>query len=141
MDLQFEYIPSNRIMWQSRIILSTYSDGSKNCISFAGVQKARAELSGNINVTVQFLVFDVPDWDNRIYLYEPGLYYDFNFPVCYGTGQKIVSVLTVKLFREITLACKGSLITYLNAENIGSGNDMIVGNKRWDVGLQIRIRL
>lgn len=141
LDLQFDYEPLNGIRWQSRIIVSSFSGSSKHGKAYAGLHRANSDLSEEIRFTVQFLVFDVPDWENRIYLYEPGLYYELNFPVCYGNGQKLSFVLSIKPIRKITLACKGSVISYLNTENIGSGNSGITGNKRWDLGLQMRIKL
>ena len=89
--------------------------------------------------TCQFVVFNVVDWDNRIYLYESGLYYSFNFPAYYGTGQKITSVVTLKTSNRITLAGKVSAITYNDRRGTGSGNDLIPGNKKWEVEMQMRL--
>ena len=55
------------------------------------------------------MVYHVPSWDNRIYLYEPGLFQQFSFPVLSGTGNKITLVTSVKAGKRLTLEARGSI--------------------------------
>lgn len=141
LDLRIIYNPGFILQWQSRVVISLLSGSIKPVPGYAAVQQAGISAMKKLKCTLQFVVFNVADWDNRIYLYEPGLYYSFNFPVYYGKGQKVSFVLSLKPGRKVTIAYKTSFITYHDRENTGSGNDMIPGNKKWETGLQVRFSL
>jgi len=139
LDFRFSHDPALLLKWQSRIIFSLLSGKSNLIPGYAAVQQVSMNLLKYLKCTFQFVVFYVPDWDNRIYLYEPGLYYSFNFPVYYGTGQKITSVVSLKAGNRITLAGRVSVITYNDRKETGSGNDLIPGNKKWELEMQLRL--
>jgi hypothetical protein len=127
------------LKWQSRIIVSFLSGKSNLITGYAAVHQVGMNLMQYLKCSFQFVVFCVADWDNRIYLYEPGLYYSFNFPVYYGRGQKISSVVSLKTGSRVTLAGKVSMITYNDRNETGSGNDLIEGNKKWEFEMQLRL--
>jgi hypothetical protein len=56
-----------------------------------------------MQVKTQFVVFSIPSWEHRIYLYEPGLYLRPRFPALNGIGQKIKGVFVIKPSRHIVL--------------------------------------
>ncbi len=141
LDFQIFPVTESMLIWQSRLVFSLFSEHGKTNPGYAAVQQLSLKSIHNMNCKFQFVVFHVEDWDNRIYLYEPGLYYDFNFPVYYGSGQKISSVLAVKAGGKVTISVKGSLVTFHDRDFTGSGNDMILGNKKWDLKLQLRLNL
>jgi len=130
-----------RITWQSRFILSLYSQGSTPVPGYAAVQQIKLPASKVLKCVVQFVLFHVEDWENRIYLYEPGFYYGFSFPSYYGSGQKSTVVLTFKPLIKLTIAGKIALTSYHDRKSIGSGNDLIQGNQKWEIGMQIRLNL
>ena len=141
--LDLRIVPGSDLMlhWQSRLVISLLSEQNKMIPGYAASQQFRIKFRKVISGNLQFVVFHVEDWDNRIYLYEPGLYYDFNFQVYYGSGQKISSVLAVKVGRKLTLSVKASMLTYHDRDYSGSGNEMILGNKKWEGKLQFRLTL
>ncbi len=141
MDLRFIHNPTSGLQWQSRVVVSLLSESRQAIPGYAAVQQAGINALKKLKCTLQFVVFNVTDWDNRIYLYEPGLYYSFNFPVYYGKGQKISVVVSLKSGRKLTIAGKVSVITYHDRDHTGSSNDMIPGNKKWETGLQLRLNL
>jgi hypothetical protein len=87
-------------------------------------------------VTLQCISFHLPDWEGRIYLYEPGLYQHMQFPVCSGSGQRLSATLTCRLHRQLTLEVWGMLSVYHDRETLGSGNQQIDGSRK--LGLQVR---
>ena len=141
LDLRFIYDPELLLKLQSRLVVSLLSGENKPIPGYAAVQQLSIHHRPYLSCTFQFVVFNVTDWDNRIYLYEPGLYYSFNFPVYYGTGQKVTSVVSLKTGRRMTLAMKASMITYHDRRETGSGNDLIPDNKKLEVGVQLRLSL
>jgi len=138
-DLRFIY--THVIQWQSRIITSFLSRSESSYPAYAAVQQFSYQSSKFLKPSFQFVVFDVQDWDNRIYIYEPGLYYSFNFPAYYGTGYKTTLALTLKPVQKLSVAGKIACTVYHGRKNLGTGNELIPGNKRWSLELQIRLNL
>jgi hypothetical protein len=141
MDLQFKHSPAQGLQWQSRILLSWHSGQETSLPAYAAAQRISVMARHILRCTLQLVSFHVTEWENRIYLYEPGLYYSFNFPVCFGTGEKFSLVASLKAGRKITLSGKITLSTYHDRNTTGSGYDERDGNKKWDIGVQLRLNL
>jgi hypothetical protein len=104
------------------------------------MQQLKFQASPRLQGNVQFVLFRVDDWDNRIYLHEPAFYYSFSFPCYYGRGQKSTLLLTWKNIRGITFSVKISGIRYYDRLDIGSGPDRVAGNRIWESALQLRLK-
>lgn len=94
-----------------------------------------------IRITYRYLLFHVPDWENRIYTYEPGVRYSFLFPSWYGKGSRNVLVVSAKISQRITLRGKCGLTIYAHRWASGSGNDLRRGNRQFDLELQLQANL
>lgn len=137
-SLQLRYTPIPSMQWQSRILLSLLSKGEIPSSGYAAYQQFRIQIIPALNFTLRFLVFHVTEWDNRIYIHEPGLYYSFRFPVFYGQGQKVNWVVSLKTGKSNTLAGSFSVLSYSDRDRIGSGNDLIEGSRKWEAEIQFR---
>jgi len=140
LDGRLVFQPTAKFQWQTRLV-TTFEQEGKSIHAYAAILQARIHLLKNINFAMQFVDFDVPSWDHRIYLYEPGLYHHFNFPVYYGNGQKISLLFAIKAVKRITLEAKFSRIVYPDRSQIGSGNDLLEGNRKIEIGIQMRLKL
>lgn len=94
-----------------------------------------------VRVTYRYLLFDVGDWKNRIYSYEPGVKYSFLFPSWVGKGSRNVVVLSAKIGRRITLRGKYGLTVYAHKWETGTGSEIRNGNRLTDFELQLQIDL
>jgi hypothetical protein len=128
------------IRWQSRLVISILSPQQKPVPAYAALQQIDFLASPNMHCSVQFVLFHIKDWENRIYLHEPGFYYSFSFPFYYGSGQKTTFLLSLKALKGITLSAKMSGISYYDRETMGSGKDLVQGNKKWETALQLRLK-
>jgi len=128
LDGRLIYFQGDLFSWQSRLVISFYSHQQERIPGYAAVQQITLGSSGKFKTTFQVVLFKVADWENRIYLYEPSLYYSFSFPVFYGQGQKTTLLLTLKPLRRITLSVKISGITNRNIPH-------------WESALQLRVNL
>jgi hypothetical protein len=143
LDSRFIYRPWKAFSWQTRLVISA-SDGEEDTrdkIGYAAVQQLGFHGRKNLKAQVQMVVFRINQWENRIYLYEPGLYYEFNFPAYDGQGQKITATLSGNLGSNLILSGKISGSVYHDRKNIGTGPDLTEGNLRWNTGLQLRLKL
>jgi hypothetical protein len=139
-SFQFRYTPVPVLQWQPRIIVSLLSGEGKAHAGYVTYQQVRIQATPALTCTLRFLLFRITDWDNRVYIYEPGLYYSFRFPAFYGEGRKVGSVITFKTGKKITLAGLFSVLTYAERDEIGSGNDLIPGNRKYEAEIQFRIK-
>ena len=137
-SLLLRYSPVQTLQWQSRIVISLLSEGEMPSSGFTAYQQFRIQIIPALNVTLRFLVFQVKEWDNRIYIHEPGLYYSFRFPAFYGEGQKVNWVVSLKTGKRLALSGSFSVLSYSDRDRIGSGNDLIQGSRKWEAEIQFR---
>jgi hypothetical protein len=85
-------------------------------------------------------IFDVPDYESRIYAYENDVLYDFTSAMLYGKGVKGIIMLTCSPADWLDLWLRLSTVYYTNKQ-IGSGYDEIDGNRQNEIEIQLRIKI
>ena len=89
---------------------------------------------------VQGSYFFTDSYDSRIYAAEKGLLYTFYTPSFQGRGFRCSVRLRYELNKHWLFITKFGETIYLDRNEIGSGNDLIRGNKKADVQMQLRIK-
>ena len=89
---------------------------------------------------VQGSYFSTDDYDSRVYVSEKGLLYTFYTPSFQGRGFRCAVRLRYELNEHWMLITKFGETIYLDRNEIGSGNDLIYGNKKADIQMQLRIK-
>ena len=89
---------------------------------------------------VQGSYFCTDDYDSRVYVSEKGLLYTFYIPSFQGRGFRCAVRLRYELNKHWLFITKFGETIYLNRNEIGSGNDLIYGNKKADIQMQLRIK-
>lgn len=89
---------------------------------------------------VQGSYFCTDDYDSRVYVSEKGLLYTFYTPSFQGRGFCCAVRLRYELNKHWLFITKFGETIYLNRNEIGSGNDLIYGNKKADIQMQLRIK-
>ena len=93
-----------------------------------------------LSVTLQGSYFHTDDYDSRVYSYEKGLLNTFYTSSYYGRGFRYTAHLRYDLGTHLMCILKFGQTIYQDRESIGSGNDLIAGNKKADLQLQLRVR-
>ena len=93
-----------------------------------------------LNVSVQGSYFHTDDYDSRVYNYERGLLYTFYTPSFYGRGFRYSAVIRCDLSKACMLLAKFGQTVYQDRSSIGSGKDLIAGNKKSDLQMQLRLK-
>ena len=88
---------------------------------------------------VQGSYFCTDDYDSRVYVSEKGLLYTFYTPSFQGRGFRCAVRLRYELNKHWLFITKFGETIYLNRNEIGSGNDLIYGNKKADIQMQQRM--
>jgi predicted porin len=95
-----------------------------------------SKFSGNI----RFAIFETSGFDTRVYAFENDVLYAYSVPAYQGKGIRFYVNGRYKLSRNTDLWIRYAMINYTNQETIGTGGDLIEGNKRSDIRLQLRFQ-
>ena len=91
-------------------------------------------------ISAQGTYFYTDDYDSRIYASEKGLLYTFYTPSYYGKGFRYSAHVRYDMNKTFMFLVKFGQTVYRNRKTIGSGNDLIEGNKKTDLQMQFRIK-
>jgi hypothetical protein len=100
----------------------------------AGFEWNRVSLSGRL------AIFDTDDFDNRQYMNERDVLMSFSFPAYNGQGTRSCLVARWQPAKWLDFWAKFGATNYFSAKSSGSGGDMIVGNKRHDLKVEVVFR-
>jgi hypothetical protein len=138
--LEYQYKLSDTWNIKTRVELSLFEkkmeNRSEGYMVFQDVYWKGFRNKLNLNARVSY--FNTKDFDSRIYSYERDVLYASSFPMYFDQGIRTYLNVRYRLFRSTDVWLRYALTNYLNRENIGSGLDLIEGNKRSDIRLQVR---
>lgn len=92
------------------------------------------EISGRV------VLFDIMDYDARIYAVESGLMYDNSSTFFMDRGERAYIVVHWDIGEHIALGMKYSITNYTNRETIGSGDETIDGPHKQQWKIQLRMK-
>jgi hypothetical protein len=93
------------------------------------------------SISLRFALFDVTDYDSRIYVFEPEVLYGYSVPAYQGRGIRICSVLKWKIRRICYFWVRGGVTVYTDREVVGAGHDMTNSNARAELTGQLQVKL
>ncbi len=93
-----------------------------------------------LSISAQATYFHTDDYDSRVYCYEKGLLNTFYTPSFYGKGFRYSTVIRYDLSKVFMFLVKFGETIYEDRNSIGSGKDLIQGNKKSDLQLQLRLK-
>jgi hypothetical protein len=125
---------------RARSELSFFNQGgvtSRGSMIFADI--IYKPLMKPYSFAARYGIFDVDNFDTRIYTYESDLLYEYSIPFFQDRGSRYYIMTKWRLNRNMVFEARYSNTGYLNIDEIGSGNERINGNNRSDVKVQLRI--
>lgn len=93
-----------------------------------------------VDFSLRYALFDTDSYDSRIYAYENNALYVFSVPSYYYTGSRAYVLLRYKFLRKFDLWVKYGVNLYDNRSAIGSGAEEILGNRKSDITVQLRVK-
>lgn len=93
-----------------------------------------------LSAQLQGSYFDTDDYDSRVYISEKGLLYTFYTPSFQGRGCRLSAHLRYDLNEHWMCMAKLGHTVYADRNSIGSGNDLIRGNRKTDLQVQVRMK-
>ena len=107
-----------------------------------GISQSCAYTSSRfpLSLSVQGTYFHTDDYDSRVYASERGMLYTFYTPSFSGRGFRCSAVARYDWNKRLMLLVKFGQTVYQDRESIGSGNDLIQGNRKGDLQMQLRLK-
>lgn len=89
------------------------------------------------NIRLQY--FETDGYNSRLYAFENDVIYSFSIPLFYGKGYRYYINLNYDINKRLSLWARWAQSIYPGATSIGSGLDVIRGNKRSEIKLEARL--
>ncbi|MCR5066083.1 MAG: hypothetical protein K6A67_10020 [Bacteroidales bacterium] len=140
------HLDYNRDGWrlQSRVVFSQFYCMDHNpehgFLMLQDISRTTKLLGNDITITARAAIFDVTDYNARIYISESDMIYEFSAPMLVNKGIRCYFIMRYDLLRDISIAFKYSISYYPDEESLGSGYDTTVGNLRQELKAQLRLR-
>jgi hypothetical protein len=136
---QFNYKIDSRFTFRSRVELSWFDkkgvEPQKGFLTFADIlyKPLLRPFSGNLRLSY----FETDGYDSRIYAFENDVLYGYSIPAFFDKGYHYYVNVHYKLSRKLSFWTRFSHTVYAGKSEIGSGLDVIKGNKKSDVKIQL----
>jgi hypothetical protein len=93
-----------------------------------------------VKTELQTGFFHTDDYESRVYSYEKGVLYAFYNPSFYGRGNRSTAHLRYDFHRNGMIIVKVGQTIYYDRSSIGSGADIIDGNQKIDLQMQLQVK-
>lgn len=140
--LELNYAINDRFTFRNRVELVYFQKGlSNNEMGYLSYQDIIYKpLSSKLSGNIRFGIFDTESFNSRIYAFENDVLYSYSVPAYQGKGIRFYSNIRYTISRGFDLWLRFSKTNYYGLESVGSGNDLIEGNQRSDIRLQVRLQ-
>lgn len=144
LQMSLDYKPSGSWQFLSRVVYSWFRcDDHQSEQGFLMSQDVNWKgllAERPFSLGMRLSLFDISDYDARIYLYESDLSYEYGVPMLNGRGIRGYLVCRYEFSQQLMLSMKYVIAYYPGLESLGSGNDRVEGNKKQEIKLQLRWR-
>ncbi|MCB0738298.1 MAG: helix-hairpin-helix domain-containing protein, partial [Bacteroidetes bacterium] len=80
-------------------------------------------LEQPFSIIARYALFNINDFDAKIYAYENDVLYSFSIPFYQDRGQRFYILTRFKVARRVDVWLRYAITTYINEETVGSGLD------------------
>jgi hypothetical protein len=94
---------------------------------------------GKMTFSARLAIFDIDDFNSRIYAYEDNVPYTFSVPLYQNSGTRFYFMVKYQVNKKVKLFARYSKTQYQNINTIGSGLEQINGNSQSDLNLQLQL--
>ncbi|RYU95273.1 helix-hairpin-helix domain-containing protein [Emticicia agri] len=136
----FDYRVSHNLQLQSRVQVNTFQyEGRTKSVGYAIMQDIEGSVK-RLYLKGRIAYFSTDDYDSRIYAFENTVLYAVSFPAYSGRGTRVYLIGRYAVNQHLDLWIRYARTQLKNQNSIGSGNDLIEGNHKSDINLQVRYK-
>ena len=96
--------------------------------------------ASHLSLAFLYALFDTDSWNDRIYAYESDVLYGYSVPSYSGKGLRCVLLAEWSPFRWMDIWFRYAETWYSDRNGIGTGLDLINGNTKSEVEIEVRVR-
>ncbi len=135
---EYQILPTLRLRTRFDVVRAreTVEDPSYGFLIF---QDVRFTPNPKLTADARITLFDTKDFNSRVFQFENDLLYVMSNTMLFDQGQRMYIVIRYQPVDPVTIRFKAATTLYENRQTIGSGLDEIRGNRRSDLGMQVRI--
>jgi hypothetical protein len=136
-QLQYQPLPSLTLANRAEIVLYQHTSATQEQ-GFALLQDVTWKPSNSpLSVTARYALFSTDSYNSRIYTYERDVLYSFSVPALYDHGSRAYAMVQFKKDAWPAISLRLGTTVFNQAQTIGSGLDLIEGNSRTEIKLQV----
>jgi hypothetical protein len=128
--------------FQSRIEFSFFNDKinrpQSGVLFYQDINFNKMEIP--IAFSLRLVLFDIPQFNSRIYTYENDVLTAFSIPALFNAGIRYYINMHYKITRNLDLWLRFSHTYYNDVSQKGTGNDEVNQNKIYDLKMQLRLK-
>jgi len=124
------------IQWHNRMMLHALFKKNTSYLGLMLLQDITFNLR-KFEVKTRLAYTKTPNYDTRLYAFEPGLPYSFNLLSYSGHSFRLATTIEIPLSKELSFASKIGRTVYFDKNEIGSGTDVIQSNHKTDLSFQL----
>ncbi len=127
--------------FRNQLDVNGFDDGvNKPTFGFSALQDINYQFSTiPLRLNGRFQIFDAPNYENRIYIYERDVLYAFSVPMSYGVGTRYYFNAKYELNKNLSFWLKLVQTVYSDNRNtISSNNEEIKGKRKTDLRFLLR---
>ncbi|MDX9746971.1 MAG: helix-hairpin-helix domain-containing protein [Paludibacter sp.] len=140
--LQLDYT-AGVVQLRSVVELNHFRQTGRATTGYAAWQDVSTPVPGlPLKISLRYLMFQIPDYANRIYTYEKDVLHAFSSPSFSGIGSRYYLMAHYVVNRRIACWLKLAQVKYSDGRTTtGSGNEEIAGSKRTEFHFLMRLQL
>lgn len=140
--LNFTYQVTDAIQLKSKVEVVTFRAKSRDKDNGLLLQQDVIfhPKSFPLDITVRYALFNTDSYYSRIYSFENNALYTYSIPSYYYEGSRAYILLRYSFLRRFDLWVKYGQFFYSNRKTIGTGPELINGNIKSDITIQLRMK-
>lgn len=137
--LNSDYSPTMFLKLQTRLQYNGFQTSFQSN-GWAIIQDVETRIK-RIQLKTRVAYFNTDSYDSRIYAYENDVLYAVSFPAYYGKGFRYYLLTKVPLGKNLEAWLRCAQTRVNDRETMGSGYDLIKGNTKTDMRIQLKYKL
>lgn len=139
---QLGYVLQDNLLLKTTLDLTwVHPEGVSVSKGFMLVQNLSYAIpSFPVRIDIHYALFDTDGYASRLTSYERGVLYSLSMPGFYGQGVRFALNVRYDINEHLMLITKYGQTKYNDRDEIGTGLEMIKGNKKADVNIQLRYK-
>jgi hypothetical protein len=137
--LHFTHNINREIHFQTRVELISFrkkNERQSGKLIYSDISYQPMKKSWGLIGRYQY--FETDDYESRIYAYENDVLYNFSIPSFSGKGSRFYGIISYEISKQISVWLKFARTIYEDRNTVGSGADMITGNRKTELRVQVR---